>query len=189
MELTGWHLLRGRLFSNCSFHKFVIICTTCSFHNNNTNQRKSYPTPCSRILSDIHLSSLRYSRLDARHAKSMTKAYGVEFSNNDNAYNTTTPTFTPLSWTPILISSTMYLRTTTIFNILLQSVHIGVCYLDCQTHVTQTALRMAENWCEHKQTSLLCFTRTQLRRLKNKPAPVSTQDVVTDNQTSLTKPT
>jgi len=51
-------------------------------------KKEIYYTPCSRILSVSHLSSLRYSRLDARQAKSMTKAYGVAFSNTDSAYNT-----------------------------------------------------------------------------------------------------
>lgn len=42
-------------------------------------------TPCSLILSDSHLSSFRYSLLDAKQARSITKANGVAFSNIDNA--------------------------------------------------------------------------------------------------------
>lgn len=41
----------------------------------------SIRTPCSLILSVSHLSSLRYSRRDARAARSITKANGVPFSN------------------------------------------------------------------------------------------------------------
>lgn len=40
-------------------------------------------TPCSRILSVSHLSSLRYSRREASAARSITKANGVPFSSID----------------------------------------------------------------------------------------------------------
>ena len=42
-------------------------------------------TLCSEILSDSHLSSLRYSRREAKQARSTTKAYGVAFSSIDRA--------------------------------------------------------------------------------------------------------
>jgi hypothetical protein len=43
-------------------------------------------TPCSLILSDSHLSNLRYSLLEARQARSITKANGVAFSSIDKAW-------------------------------------------------------------------------------------------------------
>ena len=41
---------------------------------------------CSRILSVKHLSSLRYSRRDARHERSITKGKRWTFSNIDNVF-------------------------------------------------------------------------------------------------------
>ena len=43
-------------------------------------------SPCSRILSVSHLSSLRYSRREARHERSITKGKRWTFSNIDNAF-------------------------------------------------------------------------------------------------------
>ena len=42
-------------------------------------------TPCSLILSDSHLSSFKYSLLDAKQARSITKANGVAFRSMDRA--------------------------------------------------------------------------------------------------------
>jgi len=74
----------------CHYQKCRLISISYYYQYSNNNQRESYHTPCSRILSVSHLSSLRYSRLEARQARSITKAYGVALSNIDNACNTST---------------------------------------------------------------------------------------------------
>ena len=43
-------------------------------------------TLCSLILSVSHLSNFKYSLLEARHARSITNAKGVAFSNIDRAF-------------------------------------------------------------------------------------------------------
>lgn len=52
------------------YDECILILLTCK----NFTQDDMKISPCSRILSDNHLSSFKYSRREAKHAKSMTNA-------------------------------------------------------------------------------------------------------------------
>lgn len=64
----------------------LLVTSVSHWQSAEIKKEKSCFTPCSRILSVSHLSSLRYSRREASAARSITKANGVPFSSIDKAW-------------------------------------------------------------------------------------------------------
>lgn len=73
---TGRVLSQGHVYSTMLLRIRTCVCSAL--------------TPCSRILSVSHLSSLRYSRREASAARSITKANGVPFSSIDRDWKAKT---------------------------------------------------------------------------------------------------
>ena len=92
-----------RLHSNIYMYSSKGIYDRCIFVTIWSIKKKSVSlTPCSRILSVIHLSSLRYSLRDARHARSMTKRKGVALRSVERALRSwaTSKIRESLVWSP-----------------------------------------------------------------------------------------
>jgi len=69
---------------NCNM--IIFIQYTSNVTCKNLTQADMKGSPCSLILSVSHFSNFRYSRLDARHAKSITNGKDWAFNSIDKAW-------------------------------------------------------------------------------------------------------
>ena len=85
MKFPDFFLTLKKLFSPWPVGNHITVLLKFTFALI-TNLCKKEVTWCSLSLSLNHLSSLRYSRRDARAARSMTNTNGEPFNSIDNAY-------------------------------------------------------------------------------------------------------